>query len=239
MEEMRMTRPRPDRASAGRQAWTENTVPFRLVPSTWSTASSVMSASRALGKTPALATSTSMPPSRSAATAAIRRQSSRLETSAATNETSPGRSASTSSSSAACRAVSVSRPVIRTRAPLRANTAATPRPMPRVPPVTTTTRPASDVNMSAPSSVRAQVGLGQVAAVPGEARAELGGGRGALVGADPGDQEQPPEQDEGPDLGLVRGGQRAGPPVAGQPAVDQAGNGGGELEEGQPGGTGG
>ena len=82
MDEVRMTRPRPDRASAGRQAWTENTVPFRLVPSTWSSTSSVMSARRLGGKTPALAHNTSMPPSRSWDMAAIRRQSSRLDTSA-------------------------------------------------------------------------------------------------------------------------------------------------------------
>ena len=147
IDEVRMTRPRPERCSAGRQAWTENTVPFRLTPSTWSRVSSVMSASRLSGKTPALAHSTSTPPSRSMALAAIRRQSSRLDTSAWMNETSPGSAARASSSSAAARAASESRPVIRTRAPLRANTLAMPLPMPRVPPVTTTARPAIDVNM--------------------------------------------------------------------------------------------
>jgi hypothetical protein len=116
-----------------------------------------MSASLASGKIPALAHSTSMPPSRSWAMAAIRRQSSRLDTSAITNETSPGFSARASSSAAASRAVSESRPVIRTRAPLRANTLAIPLPMPRVPPVTTTARPAIDVNMSVSPPVCAQV----------------------------------------------------------------------------------
>ena len=151
-----MTRPRPERAKAGRHAWTENTVPFRLVPSTWSSISSVMSASVLSGKIPALAHSTSMPPNRSVAIAAIRRQSSRLATSACTNETSPAsppEAARALSSSAAARATSESRPVIRTRAPLRANTLAIPLPMPRLPPVTTTARPAIDVNMAGPLGV--------------------------------------------------------------------------------------
>ena len=52
---------------------------------------------------------------------------------------------------AAARAVSASRPVISTFAPLRANTLAIPLPIPRVPPVTTTARPAIDVNMATPS----------------------------------------------------------------------------------------
>ena len=95
-----------------------------------------------------------MPPSRSWAIAATRRQSSRLATSASTNETSPGSRAATAwacRSSAAARAASASRPVISTFAPLRANTLAIPLPMPRVPPVTTTARPAIDVNMACPS----------------------------------------------------------------------------------------
>ena len=51
---------------------------------------------------------------------------------------------------AATRAASASRPVISTFAPFLANTLAIPLPMPRVPPVTTTARPAIDVNMAAP-----------------------------------------------------------------------------------------
>src|ERR1700691_5353350 len=120
---------------------------------------------------------------------------------------------------------------MRTRAPLRANTLAMPLPMPRVPPVTTTARPAIDVNMSAPCSVCAQVRLRQVAAalrVPG---AELGGDVGALVRADPREQEQPPEHDERPDLGLVLSGQPANPAVPGQPAVYQPRHLGRMLEE--------
>jgi hypothetical protein len=92
-----------------------------------------------------------MPPSRSCAIAAIRRQSSVLATSASTNETSPPcppEAARRLSSSAAVRAACESRPVISTRAPLRANTLAIPLPIPRVPPVTTTARPAIDVNMT-------------------------------------------------------------------------------------------
>jgi len=41
--------------------------------------------------------------------------------------------------------------VISTFAPFLANTLAIPLPMPRVPPVTTTARPAIDVNMARPS----------------------------------------------------------------------------------------
>ena len=129
-------------------------MPFRLTPSTWSRSSSVRSSILASGNIPALAQSTSTPPSRSWAIAAIRRQSSRLATSASTNETSPGVPAAAAwacSSSAAARAVSESRPVISTFAPLRANTLAIPLPIPRVPPVTTTARPAIDVNMAGPS----------------------------------------------------------------------------------------
>jgi hypothetical protein len=100
-----------------------------------------------------LAQSTSTPPSRSWAIAATRRQSSRLDTSASTYETSPGSPAAAAAacrSSAAARAASASRPVISTFAPFRANTLAIPLPIPRVPPVTTTARPAIDVNMAAP-----------------------------------------------------------------------------------------
>ena len=79
-----MTRPCADSCSAGRQAWTDRMQPRRLVPSTVSRSSSVMSASRLSGKMPALAHSTSMPPSRSAAVAAIRWQSARTLTSAST-----------------------------------------------------------------------------------------------------------------------------------------------------------
>ncbi len=77
-----MTRPCPDAASAGRHACTDRMLPRRLVPSTVSMSSSVISASRASGKMPALAHSTSMPPSRSTATSAIRAQSARTLTSA-------------------------------------------------------------------------------------------------------------------------------------------------------------
>src|SRR6516164_7703063 len=69
MDEVRMTRPRPEAASAGRHACIERMVPRRLVPSTPSISSSVISASGAAGKIPALAQRTSMPPNRSAAAA--------------------------------------------------------------------------------------------------------------------------------------------------------------------------
>ena len=141
-----MTRPCPEAASAGRHACTDRMVPFRLVPSTSSMFSSVISASVAEGKIPALAHSTSMPPSRSAAVAAIRWQSSRRLTSPRTYEASPPPA---DSSATVALAASSSRPVMSTRAPAPANTAAMPLPMPRVAPVTTTARPAMDVNMLA------------------------------------------------------------------------------------------
>src|ERR1700723_3249125 len=52
------------------------------------------------------------------------------------------------SAPAASLATAASRPVISTRAPLRANTPAIPLPIPRVPPVNTTDRPETDVNMA-------------------------------------------------------------------------------------------
>jgi hypothetical protein len=81
-------------------------------------------------------------PGRVAAVAAICWQSARLLTSACVDVTSPA------SPAAASLATAASRPVISTRAPLRANTLAIPLPIPRVPPVTTTDRPAIDVNMA-------------------------------------------------------------------------------------------
>ena len=68
-----------------------------------------------------------------------------------------GRDAEAAQAAAACRsstavrAASASRPVISTFAPFLANTLAIPLPIPRVPPVTTTARPAIDVNMACPS----------------------------------------------------------------------------------------
>ncbi len=102
-----------------------------------------MSASRRSGKMPALAHSTSMPPSRPAAVSAIRWQSARRLTSASTQETS---APSAVSSATAEVAASSSRPTMRTRVPLAANTRAMPLPMPRVAPVTMTDLPAIDVN---------------------------------------------------------------------------------------------
>src|SRR5215471_13140649 len=136
-----------------------------------------------------------------------------------------------------------------TLAPAPANTRAMPLPMPRVAPVTTTARPAMDVNMLAfpflgalcradpvsggpapgrsagPASAEAaEVGLGQVAAPGGVSRPELLCDVDRRVRADPGDQQQPAVQDERPDLGLVLGGQVEDPAVAGQPGADQVGH---------------
>ncbi len=103
-----------------------------------------MSASVASGKIPALAHSTSIPPSACMAAAAIRSQSSRRLTSASTY---PAWAPAADSAPAAASAASSSRPAMSTRAPAPANTAAMPFPMPRVPPVTTTALPAMDVNI--------------------------------------------------------------------------------------------
>src|SRR5215470_5628289 len=229
MDEVRMTRPRPDAASGPRHACTERMVPLRLVPSTSSMSSAVISASGAAGKIPALAHSTSMPPSLSVAVAAIRSQSSRRPTSARTCETS---APPADSSVTAALAASASRPTMSTRAPAPAKTLAMPLPMPRVAPVTTTARPAIDVNMLvlpflvAPALLTepAEVGLGQVAAAGGIPGAEFLCDVHRLVRADPGDQQQPAEQDERPDLGLVLGGQVEYPAVPGQPGRDQLGH---------------
>src|SRR5215471_4367699 len=213
-------------------------VPFRLVPSTPSMSSSVISASVAEGKIPALAHSTSMPPSRPAAVAAIRAQSSLRLTSPRTYDASlpPADSSAT-----VLFAASSSRPVMSTRAPAPANTRAMPLPMPRVAPVTTTARHAMDVNMVAfpfpaarglallsrtcrPSADPAEVGLGQVAASCGVSGSELLCDVDRRVRADPGDQQQAAVEDERPDLGLVFGGQVEHPAVPGQPGADQAGD---------------
>src|SRR5215469_11577758 len=221
MDEVRMTRPRPEAASGPRHACTERIVPLRLVPSTASMSSSVISASGDAGKIPALAHSTSMPPNRSVAVAAIRSQSSRRLTSARTCETS---APSAASSVTASLAVSASRPTMSTRAPASAKTLAMPLPMPRVAPVTTTARPAIDVNMWVsflaprgpphPLAQPAEVGLGQVAAAGGVPGTEFLCDVHRLMRADPGDQQQPSEQDERPDLGLVLGGQVEHPAVS-------------------------
>src|SRR5215472_1155422 len=233
MEEVRMTRPCPEAVSAGRHACTDRMVPRRLVPSTCSMSESVMSASRASGKIPALAHSTSMPPSRSAAAAAIRWQSSRLPTSARTCQARPPPA---DSSATVALAASASLPTIRTRAPAPANTRAMPLPMPRVAPVTTAALPAMDVNMlpslldapgptaAGPLAEPAEVGLGKLAAVKGVPGSQFLRDVHARVRADPRDQQQPPEQDERPDLRLVRGGQVEHPAVAVQPGLDQVGH---------------
>src|SRR5260370_11775736 len=231
-----MTRPRPDAASGPRQACTDKIVPLRLVPSTSSMSLSVISASGAAGKMPALAQSTSIPRSRSVAVAAIRWQSSRRLTSASTWDAS---APVADSSSTVALAASASRPTMSTRAPAPANTCAMPLPMPRVAPVTTTDRPAMDVNMLAfpfpaaprgalsvvdqrpPSAEPAEVGLGQVAAPGGVSGSELLCDLDGVVRADPGDEQQPAVEDERPDLRLVCGGQVQHSPGAAQAPAGQ------------------
>src|SRR5215467_12249497 len=190
--------------------------------------SSVMSASVAEGKIPALAHSTSMPPSRSAAAAAIRAQSSLRPTSPRTYDASPPPA---DSSATVLLAASASRPVMSTRAPAPANTRAMPFPMPRVAPVTTTALPSIDVNMLSSLGQPGEIGLGQVAAIPGVSGSQLPCDVHRAVRADPGDQQQPAVEDERPDLRLVLGGQVEHPPVAGQPGIDQGRHLGLVLEE--------
>jgi hypothetical protein len=147
IDEVTTIRPRPDAASASRQACTANTVPLKLVASTVSRSSGLMSSSRAEGKIPAFAHRMSMPPYRDTAVAAISLHCSRSLMSAVTADTSPP--AAPSSSTAWERADS-SRPAISTLAPAAANTSAMPRPIPLLPPVITTDRPAIEVNIRAP-----------------------------------------------------------------------------------------
>jgi hypothetical protein len=118
--------------------------PLTLMAKISSMSCSVISASLRSGKTPAFAHSTSMPPCRSAASAATRSQSAEIATSPCANETSPPWP---DSSRAAASPISAWRPVTTTLAPARAKTPAMPLPIPFVPPVTSTVRPAIGVNM--------------------------------------------------------------------------------------------
>src|SRR3954447_5212411 len=232
MEDVTTTRPCPLSPRRSRQACTENIVPFRLQPSTASMSASVISASGFSGKTPALAQRTSIPPNRSTAVSASRRQSSTRDTSATVVSTLP--SAPAASSSAAARIVPSSRAAISTLAPSRANARAMPLPMPLLPPVTMTERPFSGVNTSLssvvcdgddrPSAEAGEVSLGQVAARGGVVGAHRPGEVGAGVRADPGDEQQPPHQDERRDLRLVLGGQVPHGAVTAGPCVGQLGD---------------
>jgi hypothetical protein len=154
MEDVTTTRPWPLASSAGMHACTMNMVPLTLQSKTASTSCSVISASDLSGKAPALAQSTSMPPNRSTAVSAMRRQSATLDTSAATVSMRP--SPSFARSDAAVASPASSRAASSTFAPERTNTRAIPLPMPLLPPVTTTDRPVSGVNTHS-SSVVARV----------------------------------------------------------------------------------
>src|SRR5690242_16743158 len=215
------------------QACTVNIVPLTLVAKIASQSSSLMSTSFVSGKTPALAQSTSMPPKASSASAAIRLQSSTFATSAITVATSQA-SCSRASSSAAAASVASSRAAISTLHPARAKTRAMPLPIPLLPPVTTTERPCSDVNIRPPpvstpvpdvvSAVRRQVALGELTAGRGELLPHVLGQVGAGVRPDPGDEQQAPHHHERGDLGLVLGGQLAHRPVATDPGLGQLGH---------------
>ena len=112
---------------------------------TWCHSSAVMSATERKTPTPALFTSTSMPPNRrttvsiACSTCCCCRTSARI-----------GRTASPpatfSSSAAPARSVSSEVAVIATRAPRSSSARAIARPMPREPPVTTATLPVEDLH---------------------------------------------------------------------------------------------
>src|SRR6266536_2536973 len=217
-------------------------VPFRLTDSTSSSCAAVISPSGAAGKTPALQHSTSSPPCRSRAAATAAAQLAGSLTSPAAYHTVPPAAVS----SAAVRLPSSSsRPVMTTRAPSAAKPAASPLPMPLVPPVTRTDRPLIDVNIQPPPLERSttpccqrlrgreQVPLGQLARALGELRAKLAGRVGEPVRADPRDELQPPH--EGRDLGRVLGRQRQHATVAAQPGVAEGGHPRVVLDEAQRG----
>src|SRR5215813_3734633 len=183
---------------AGRQAFTARKVPLRFVPRTSSHFSAVMSASFAAGKMPALAHSTSMPPCCFAAASAMRCMSSHLVTSAASAAAWPP--PALISSAVFCAALP-SRATTSTRAPLLAKTRAMPLPMPLLEPVTTTDRPAIDVNMvllpiGLASPELAQIGCRQVAGALGVGLAQTLRQLGFRVRADPGHQQQAAQHDE-------------------------------------------
>ncbi len=149
IDEVRITRPCPERSSGASAARTLSSDPFTLVPKISSMSCSVMSARRCCGKMPALAQSTSRPPFRSTAVRTTRSQSALVPTSPCAKETVP---ASPARSSTARAPATGSRPVMTTFAPAPAKTRAMPFPMPFVPPVTRTERSVMGVNMRAGSS---------------------------------------------------------------------------------------
>src|SRR5215813_2593504 len=187
---------------AGRQALIARNMPLRLVASTSSQVSGSISASWAAGKMPALAHSTSMPPCCFTAASAMRCMSAHFVTSADTAAACPP--AAFSSSAHFC-AASRWRATTSTRALLLANTRAMPLPMPLLEPVTTTDRPAIDVNMVASSfgsasAELAQIALGQAAGAFGIGLTQAFREIGLAMRADPGHQQQPAKHDEGRDL---------------------------------------
>src|SRR5205823_14922270 len=118
----------------GSAACTAKNAPRRLTPCTLSQNSSVTSCTAAKPPTPALTCSTSMPPSSPAMCASAARLSA--------TEPMSERTASRPLSAATCASVASLRPVIATRAPSAWNARAAARPMPLLPPSTTTVLPA-------------------------------------------------------------------------------------------------
>src|SRR5438093_844638 len=130
--------PRPARFIARKACFAHSQAPFRSTANTRSHSASVISVASKYALTPALFTSTSIAP-RAPATASIaRRTSPSAVTSARRNSTTPPPRACTTS-----RAAASSRSTNVTSAPSSANFSTIARPMPRAPPVTNATLPAS------------------------------------------------------------------------------------------------
>src|SRR2546421_440362 len=118
----------------GSAACSAKKAPLRLTPCTLSQNSSVTSGTAAKPPIPAFTNSTSMPPSCSA----MRASAARLSATELMSE----RTASMPLAAATCASVASLRPVIATRAPSARNALAAARPMPLLPPSTTTLLPA-------------------------------------------------------------------------------------------------
>src|SRR5213082_2490203 len=132
----------------GSAACTAKKAPRRFTPCTLSQNSSVTSCTAAKPPTPAFTCSTSMPPS----CPAMRASAVRLSATESMSE----RTASMPLCAATCASVASSRPVIATRAPSAWNARAAARPMPLLPPSTTTVLPAKRMASEHP------VGIGRL-----------------------------------------------------------------------------
>src|SRR5437879_6524916 len=138
----------PPSRTWGSAACSAKKAPLRLTPCTLSQNSSVTSGTAAKPPIPAFTNSTSMPPSCSA----MRASAARLSATELMSE----RTASMPLAAATCASVASLRPVIATRAPSAWNALAAARPMPLLPPSTTTLWPAKRMGSEHP------VGIGRL-----------------------------------------------------------------------------